>query len=459
MATLDQTLQIKTKPVPKRFVKNQIPDTILNDPSLNAAISLLPSNYNLEIHKCVWRIRSTGAKRLALQLPEGLLMYSLILADIFTAFAGVTHCFVLGDVTYGACCVDDLSALALGADLLIHYGHSCLVPIDATKVPCLYVFVDIKIDVERLISTIKLNLNDKKSIVLAGTIQFASAIREAKPELERLGLSVLIPQSKPLSAGEVLGCTAPRISSKSIIGTFSDMAVVFVADGRFHLEAFMIANPEISAFRYDPYMGKLFLEEYDHQGMKETRKRAIERTREAKSWGIVLGTLGRQGNPRILDRLEKKMREKQFSYMVVLMSEISPARIAFFEESVDAWIQIACPRLSIDWGEAFEKPLLTPFEAEIALGDLPGWWEKDKSVVANSGCCNGLGCRNSNGLCSGCGNETVNDVNGVGDCFNGDYPMDYYAQDGGEWNSSYLKKATRPIRRNVVPSAGDGAAL
>lgn len=355
--------------------------------------------------------------------------------------------------------MDDLSALALGADLLIHYGHSCLVPIDATKVPCLYVFVDIKIDVERLISTIKLNLNDKKSIVLAGTIQFASAIREAKPELERLGLSVLIPQSKPLSAGEVLGCTAPRISSKSIIGTFSDMAVVFVADGRFHLEAFMIANPEISAFRYDPYMGKLFLEEYDHQGMKETRKRAIERTREAKSWGIVLGTLGRQGNPRILDRLEKKMKEKQFSYMVVLMSEISPARIAFFEESVDAWIQIACPRLSIDWGEAFEKPLLTPFEAEIALGDLPGWWEKDKSVVANSGCCNGLGCRNSNGLCSGCGNETVNDVNGVGDCFNGDYPMDYYAQDGGEWNSSYLKKATRPIRRNVVPSAGDGAAL
>ncbi|KAF2309301.1 hypothetical protein GH714_001547 [Hevea brasiliensis] len=395
MATLDETMQIKPKPVPKRFVKNQIPETILNDPSLNAAISLLPSNYNLEVHKCVWRIRSTGAKRLALQLPEGLLMYSLILSDIFIAFAGVTHCFILGDVTYGACCVDDLSALALGADLLIHYGHSCLVPIDATKVPCLY---------------------------------FASAIREAKPELEKLGLSVLIPQSKPLSAGEVLGCTAPRISSKSVIGSFSDMVL-------------------------------LFLEEYDHQGMKETRKRAIERAREAKSWGIVLGTLGRQGNPRILDRLEKKMREKHFSYTVVLMSEISPTRIALFEQSVDAWIQIACPRLSIDWGEAFEKPLLTPFEAEIAVGDLPGWWEKDKSVVANSGCCSGLGCGHSNGLCSGCGNEAAKDVKGVGDSLAGDYPMDYYAQGGGEWNSSYLKKATRPIRRNVVSYTSDGAAL
>ncbi|WCJ18456.1 2-(3-amino-3-carboxypropyl)histidine synthase subunit 1 [Euphorbia peplus] len=430
----------KPKPQPKRFIKNQIPDSILNDPSLNAAISLLPSNYSLEIHKCVWRIRSSSAKRIALQLPEGLLMYSLILSDIFTAFADVTHCFVLGDVTYGACCIDDLSALALGADLLIHYGHSCLVPIDNTKIPCVYVFVDIKINVERLVSTIKLNLGECERVILAGTIQFGSGIREAKPELERLGFEVLIPQSKPLSAGEVLGCTAPTMR---LIGGFSGTVAVFVADGRFHLEAFMIANPGIRVFRYDPYMGKLFLEEYDQKGMKETRKRAIERAKEARNWGVVLGTLGRQGNPRILDRLEKKMREKGLVNTVFLMSEISPVRIGLFEDSIDAWIQIACPRLSIDWGEAFKKPLLTPFEAEIALGDIPGWWEKEKSV--------GLGCCNDGGSCSGCNGNDDGD---------GDYPMDYYAQDGGAWNSSYMKKPTRPVRRNnVLASSGNAAAL
>lgn len=32
----------------------------------------------------------------------------------------------MGDVTYGACCVDDFTARALGADLMVHYGHSCL---------------------------------------------------------------------------------------------------------------------------------------------------------------------------------------------------------------------------------------------------------------------------------------------------------------------------------------------
>ena len=32
----------------------------------------------------------------------------------------------MGDVTYGACCIDDYSAIAMGCDMLIHYGHSCL---------------------------------------------------------------------------------------------------------------------------------------------------------------------------------------------------------------------------------------------------------------------------------------------------------------------------------------------
>lgn len=33
---------------------------------------------------------------------------------------------VMGDATYGACCVDDFTARALGADFMVHYGHSCL---------------------------------------------------------------------------------------------------------------------------------------------------------------------------------------------------------------------------------------------------------------------------------------------------------------------------------------------
>ncbi|KDD73510.1 hypothetical protein H632_c2103p0 [Helicosporidium sp. ATCC 50920] len=100
---------------PRRILGSAVPQSILEDPALNAAIALLPANYNFEVHKTVARLRRAGAKRVALQFPEGLLMYACVLADIMESFAGVDLAMVMGDVTFGACCVDDYSALALGA--------------------------------------------------------------------------------------------------------------------------------------------------------------------------------------------------------------------------------------------------------------------------------------------------------------------------------------------------------
>lgn len=61
--------------------------------------------------------------------------------------------------------------------------------------------------------------------------------------------------------------------------------------------------------------------------------------------------------------------------MVVLLSEIFPAKLALMDD-VDAWVQVACPRLSIDWGTAFPKPLLTPYEMNVALSEVaPDWSE------------------------------------------------------------------------------------
>lgn len=34
---------------------------------------------------------------------------------------------------------------------------------------------------------------------------------------------------------------------------------------------------------------------------------------------------------------------------------------------VDAWVQIACPRLSVDWGHFFDRPMLTSYEFEVAM--------------------------------------------------------------------------------------------
>ncbi|GBG84835.1 hypothetical protein CBR_g39210 [Chara braunii] len=362
-----------------RIVRQQVPSEILENPLLKAAMAVLPGNYNLEIPKTIWRIKQAGARRIALQFPEGLLMYACTIADILEKFAHA-QCIVMGDVAYGACCVDDFSAAALGAEFLVHYGHSCLVPVDVTSIPAMYVFVEIGIDVSHLVETIRLNFPPATKLILAGTIQFVSAIQAAKSALKGDYPDIVVPQSKPLSPGEVLGCTAPKLDHSAA------ESIVFVADGRFHLEAIMIANPTLPAYRYDPYSKVLTVEEYDHVGMRDVRRRAIEKAASARRWGVVLGTLGRQGNPRIMRHFISRLEGRGREYMLVLMSELSPQKLSAFSSTIDAWVQIACPRLSIDWGEAFGGvPLLNPYEAEVALGFVPGWWERGREEKLGGG--------------------------------------------------------------------------
>jgi len=46
----------------------------------------LPQNYSFEIPKTIWRIRQANAKKVALQFPEGLLMFACIIADIIETY-------------------------------------------------------------------------------------------------------------------------------------------------------------------------------------------------------------------------------------------------------------------------------------------------------------------------------------------------------------------------------------
>lgn len=345
----------------------------MNDPELNAAIANLPSNYSFEVHKCVWHLRKASAKSVALQFPEGLLLFSQMLADIFAHFCGV-RCTIMGDVTYGACCVDDFTASRLGCDFLIHYGHSCLVPINRTlkDVRMLYVFVEIAVDNEHLVQLVRHNFAPETAFALMGTIQFVAVLQHAKAALTEY-TGMYIPQCRPLSPGEVLGCTSPKLPD----GTTT---LIFVADGRFHLEASMIANPTVRAFRYDPYSKKMTSEHYDHKAMRAIRKDAIDQARAGRSYGLILGTLGRQGSPIVMRDLKAKIKAAGHRCTSLLMSEMKPEKLAYFGDQVDVWVQVACPRLSIDWGHKFcnGKPLLSPYEANVVLGHAAPFWAADE---------------------------------------------------------------------------------
>lgn len=409
-------------------------------------------------------------------------MFACTISDILERFCGC-ETLVLADVTYGACCMDDYSASALDCDMIVHYGHSCLIPVDETTIRTLYIFVDIKFDVDHIAMSVAHNLNPENCdqfnrtlkmigdlnisqkpnsvhdhdvpdncnncnrqipsepsplplplqvpspgkgamtlsqvgqvhIVLGATIQFVASLPSLRDKLIQLGFRVTVLQSKPLSPGEVLGCTSPRISDPSVTH------ILFIGDGRFHLESIMIANPEIPAIKYDPYSQVLSLEEFDHKQMHSLRAQAIRCARGARKWGLILGTLGRQGSLSVLKVLESKVRARKIELTTILLSEISPEKLKKFSD-IDAFVQVACPRLSIDWGYSFSKPLLSPYEAVVALNDIatPGWFideqtdKQDNTQYANE---------------SGWQSDKI-----------AAYPMDYYAYDSlGPWTPNHGK--------------------
>ena len=92
-------------------------------------------------------------------------------------------------------------------------------------------------------------------------------------------------------------------------------------------------------------------------------------------WGVILGTLGRQGSFKQLRAITAQLAgaPAPIPFVPILLSELSPAKLALFDPHVAAFVQTSCPRLSIDWGYAFARPLLSPYETAVAVGQARGW--------------------------------------------------------------------------------------
>ncbi|KII68718.1 hypothetical protein RF11_01078 [Thelohanellus kitauei] len=235
----------------------KIPDEILHNQDLSHDImTLLPSKYSFEIHKTIWFIRQRKAKS-----------------------HRYCECEVIisSDVVYGACCVDDFAAKLLDASVLIHYAHN---PIqDTHHSSVLYVLVEIDIDIDHFVTSIQNSFGKHTKLSFVSTIQFVGSLQE----LMISGYSASVESCSPLTKGEILGW-----------------------DGRFHIESAMIQNHSIPAYRYnyftisyDPYTRILSLESYDYDRMVKTRRRSIEASTNG-TYGIIVGTLGRQGSLKVL---------------------------------------------------------------------------------------------------------------------------------------------------------------
>ncbi len=90
-------------------------------------------------------------------------------------------------------------------------------------------------------------------------------------------------------------------------------------------------------------------EYYEFEKMKANRQKQIEKSlipikkanndannNNSVNYGLILSTLGRQGSPKIMENLMKKLDEHNKKHFIVLMSEIFPDKLKLFGNQIDA---------------------------------------------------------------------------------------------------------------------------
>ena len=94
---------------------------------------------------------------------------------------------------------------------------------------------------------------------------------------------------------------------------------------------------------------------------------AIQGARDAQSFLVIVCSKIGQNRSELADRMVAMLREHGRTAHKVVIEEINPNALMSYQ--VDAFVNTACPRIAMDDAARYPKPMLTPPELEIALGE------------------------------------------------------------------------------------------
>jgi 2-(3-amino-3-carboxypropyl)histidine synthase len=320
------------------------------------------NGFDFEEERIRQEISRLNAKRVLLQMPEGLKPEASKLAKIVEK-SGATP-LIAADPCYGACDLAVSTAESLGADLIIHFGHAKMLKHE--KIPTMYVEARATIKVETAVVLSIPLLKNYEKIGLATTVQHVNSVDVARKILLRAGKTVEVGNSGGLLyPGQVIGCDFTNAKAVDVD------AFLFIGGGKFHAlgVALATAKPTVVA---DPYDGTAFSVSEEVQKILKQRYASIKEASCAKSFGVLIGL--KPGQKHLEKALEVKDTLERMGKIALLMAvrEIQPDLIFQFP-SVDAYINTACPRISLDDASRFKKPVLTVSEFMVLSGESS--WE------------------------------------------------------------------------------------
>jgi 2-(3-amino-3-carboxypropyl)histidine synthase len=322
-------------------------------------------SFDLEEKRLKREIKKRKPKTVFLQLPEGLKPDAPHLASIIEE-AGATP-IVSTDPCYGACDLAISEAKILGADLIVHYGHTPMTM--HADVPIVYVEARAKISIKEALVEALTHFESWSKIGLVTTVQHVHQLDEAKSMLETAGKTVFIGDTDPAKyAGQVIGCdfgNARSVSEKV-------EAYVFVGGGRFHAMGVALATgkPTIIA---DPYEKRAYPIQDEVGRLIKQRWANIAEAKKAKSFGVLISL--KSGQMRLKDamKIKEKLEQNGLKATLLALREVTFSALMQFP-GIDAFVNTACPRLSLDDAQSFRKPLLSLNETLVLLGEMK--WEE-----------------------------------------------------------------------------------
>jgi 2-(3-amino-3-carboxypropyl)histidine synthase len=321
-------------------------------------------SFDLEEKRLKEEIQKRKPKIVFLQLPEGLKPEAPRLAAIVEEAGALP--IVSSDPCYGACDLAVSEAKLLGAGLLVHYGHTPMT-LNA-DVPTIYVEVRAKISIKEAVTKALSYLEYWNKIGLVTTVQHVHQLDEAKNLLEAAGKTVFVGDAGYVKyPGQVLGCNfsnAQSISEKVA-------AYVFVGGGRFHAIGVALATekPTIIA---DPYEQIAYPIHDQVRQIIMQRWGNISEAKEAKSFGVLISLKSGQMKLKEAMNIKEKLEQNGLTATLFALKEVSSSALMQFP-GIGAFVNTACPRLSLDDAPNFGKPLLSINETLVMLGEMK--WE------------------------------------------------------------------------------------
>ncbi|CAE6439017.1 unnamed protein product [Rhizoctonia solani] len=360
-----------------------------------------------EIQDTARYIIDNDHKQIALQFPDELLGVSVpIYNRLKQLLGGGRNAYVLADTTYGSCCVDEVAAAHIDADVVVHYGHTCLSP--TSRLPVIYVFGKRTIDIPDCVNQFGLVIRDQlanagptKKLILKSDVSYAYSTGEIQgllkkefPDAEVVAPDIptrYIPHpstsaaapyapadpEQPSDAISPLPSTSPVAQDTSLATVcegipIENSLILYIGGESLALTNFLLTHSSSEVVSYDPQTRLTRRETGGVNKLLMRRYAIIQKARDADVIGILVGTLGVASYLPLMAHLRRLLSKAEKKCYTISVGKLNPAKLANFME-IECFVLVACPENSVIDSKEFYRPIVTPFELEIALGADRSW--------------------------------------------------------------------------------------